>query len=357
MNNPPPFMVYALPRSRTLWLSRFLSHGPTKCGHDELWHVRGMDGIKSLLDMPNYGSAETAAAPWWRLIHTMRPDLRAVIVRRPVADVVNSLTATGVAFDREKLVTAMTRLDAKLDQIVARVPDVLEVAFDDLKDEATCAQVFQHCTGRTLDPAWFAGKSPLRLTVDLEAQIRYYQAHLPQLERAARTAKQAILAKIARRPVSSDAMTFQQEPFDVVFTEGRKLFERHCVGVGERPDSWETKNLDLMRTLEKIDALYVTTARCNGRLYGYLMSIVAPALETKAGIDAVQTLFYVSPDAPGIGLKLQRASIDFLRTKGVNQVAFRAGPRGHGEKISAIFKRLGAHDAGRVFTLNFKETA
>jgi hypothetical protein len=356
LKNPPPFIVYALPRSRTLWLSRFLSHGPTKCGHDELRHVRGMDGIKSLLDMPNYGSAETAAAPWWRLIHTMRPNLKTVIIRRPVADVVNSLMATGVAFDQQKLVATMTRLDAKLDQIKVRVPDVLEVAFDDLKNEATCAQVFQHCTVRPLDPEWFAGMSPLRLTVDLEAQIRYYQAHLPQLERAARTAKQAILAKIARRPVSSDAMTFQQEPFDVVFTEGRKLFEQHCIGVGEAPDNWTRKNLKLMRTLEKIGALYVTTARCNGRLYGYVMSIVAAARDTETGIDAVQTLFYVSPDAPGIGLKLQRASVDFLRTKGVNQVAFRAGPRGHGEKISAIFKRLGAQDAGRVFTLNFKET-
>jgi hypothetical protein len=351
------FIIYALPRSRTFWLSRFMSHGPTKCGHDELRYVRGMDDIKSLLDMPNYGSAETAAAPWWRLIHTMRPDLRAVIVRRPVADVVNSLTATGVAFDQQKLVTAMTRLDAKLDQIRARVPGVLEVAFDDLKNEATCAQVFQHCTGRTLDHGWFAGMSPLRLTVDLEAQIRYYQAHLPQLERAARTAKQAILAKIARRPVSSDAMTFQQEPFDVVFTEGRKLFEQHCVGVGEAPDSWTRKNLKLMRTLEKIGALYFTTARCNGRLYGYVMSIVAPALDTDTGIDAVQTLFYVSPDAPGIGLKLQRASVEFLRQKGVDQVLFRAGPRGHGEKIAAVFRRLGAQDAGHMFNLSLKEAA
>jgi hypothetical protein len=357
LKNLPPFIIYALPRSRTFWLSRFLSHGPTKCGHDELRHVRGMDDVKSLLDMPNYGSAETAAAPWWRLIHTMRPDLKVVIVRRPVADVVDSIMATGVAFDRQKLVTAMTRLDAKLDQIGARVPGALEVGFEDLNNEAVCAQVFEHCTVRQLDPAWFAGMSPLRLTVDLEAQIRYYQAHLPQLERTARTAKQAILAKVARRPVSSDAITFQQEPFDVVFTEGRKLFEQHCVGVGERPDSWETKNLDLMRTLEKVDALYVTTARCNGRLYGYLMSIVAAALDTETGIAAVQTLFYVSPDAPGIGLKLQRASIDFLRTKGVDQVAFRAGPRGHGEKISAIFKRLGAQDAGLVFTLNLKEAA
>lgn len=350
-----PFIIYALPRSRTYWLSKFLSHGPTKCGHDELRHIRSIDDIKSLLNIPFYGSVETAAAPWWRLLHSMRKDLRTVIVRRPPTDVMNSLMATGVAFDRGKLLTGMIRLDAKLDQIKARVQDVLEVQFSDLKDGDVCAQIFEHCTGQELDARWFRNMDAANLQIDLEAQVRYYQAHLPQLERVGNTAKQQILSKIAYRQVSSDAITFQQESFDVFLEDSQNLFAQHSIFVGENPGSWETKNLDLMRALEKLGALYVTTARSNGRMYGYIMSIVAPALDSKTGVDGIQTLFFVSPDAPGVGLKLQRSSIEFLRSKGVDQVAFRAGARGHGEKISAIFKRLGAQDAGHMFTLNLKE--
>ncbi len=334
-----------------------MCYGDTKCGHDQLRYIRGLDDLRSLLDMPSFGSVETAAAPWWRLIHAMRPDLRTVIVRRPVAGVVDSLMATSVAFDKPKLITAMTRLDAKLDQIRARVPGVLEVQFDDLSYGDVCAEVFEHCVGRLRDPFWFHTMNARRLTIDLEAMVRYCEAHRPQLERVGRLAKQRILAKMSRRPVSSDAMTFQQEPFDVVMADGCKLFEQHCIGVGEQPESWETKNLDLMRTLEQLGALYCTTARSNGRLFGYLMSIVSPALDSQTGVDAVQTLFFASPDAPGLGLKLQRASVAFLRQKGVDQVAFRAGPRGHGEKISAIFRRLGAVDAGHMFTLDLKEIA
>lgn len=352
-----PFIIYALPRSRTFWLSKFLSHGAWKCGHDELRYIRSLDDIKSLLDMPFYGSAETAAGPWWRLIHAMRPDIATVVIRRSVADVVASLLATGVLFDKPKLLRQMQKMDAKLDQIEARVPGVLSVKFDDLAEEKTCAQLFEHCTGQAPAETWFKTVAPLHLTVDLDAMMRYYHAHLPQLERVAGLAKQRILAKLSKRPVSSDAMTFQQEPFDVFLRDAQGLFAQHLVEVGEKPDAWTDKNLELMRVLEKHDALYVTTARSNGRMFGYLMSVVAPALDSRAGIDAVHTTFYASPDAPGIGIKLQRASVEFLRQKGVDQVSFRAGTRGSGPKMSALFKRLGATDAGQTFMLDLKGVA
>lgn len=352
-----PFIIYALPRSRTFWLSKFLSCGTWKCGHEELRHIRGLDDVKSLLNIQFYGSAETAGAPWWRLIHAMRPDIKTVVIRRPVADVMASLIATGIAFDVPKLTRHMHRLNSKLDQIESRVPGVLSVPYADLEHESTCALIFEHCTGMLPPDGWFNTIAPLRLTCDLDAMLRYTDAHRPQLERVGRLTKQRILAKMARRPVASDAMTFQQEPFDTFLESAQKLFPRHLIEVGESPEAWCEKNLDLMRVLESIGALYVTTARSNGKMFGYLMSIVAPRLDKLSGKDGVHTLFYASPDAPGIGLKLQRASIEFLRGIGVDQVTFRAGPRGSGERASALFKRLGAEDAGHMFILDVKEVA
>lgn len=350
-----PFIIYALPRSRTYWLSKFLSYGDTLCGHEEIRHLRGLDDVKSLLDMPCYGSAETAAAPFWRLVQTMRPDIKTVVIRRRVEDVVASLLATGIQFDRPRLLRQMHKLDAKLDQIEQRVLGALSVNFDDLSDEATCARVFEYCTGQALDPKWHAMMRDLRLTCDLQAIMRYFQAHAPQIERVTRLAKQRMLAKLARRPVASDSMVFQQEPFDQFLEGAQHLFAKHLIEVGEAPAAWETKNLELMRVLESLGALYVTTARSNGRMFGYLMSVISPALDSQK-LDGIHTLFYTSPDAPGVGLKLQRASVDFLRKKGVNQVSFRAGTRGSGEKISALFKRLGAEDAGHMYTLDLQES-
>lgn len=349
-----PFIIYALPRNRTFWLSKFLSHGATICGHEQIRHIRGLDDIKSLLDMPNHGSAETAAAPFWRLIQAVRPDIKTVVIRRPVADVVESLIATGVDFDRALLTRQMQELDAKLDQIEQRVPGAFSIAYDDLNDEATCARLYEHCTGQKHDPAHYTALAPQNLQCDLSAMMRYHHAHKPQIERVTRQAKQRMMAKIAFRPVASDGMTYQQEPFDQFLRDGQHLFAEHLIAVGEPPDNWENKNLGLMRKLESFGALYVTTARSNGKMFGYRISVIAPALDFK-GLEAVQTSQYTSPNAPGCGMKIERAAIAFLRSKGATKISGRDGVRGDGGRMTPFYKRLGFEDAGRMFTLDLQE--
>ena len=70
----PPFVVYALPRSRTFWLSRFLCYAEWNCGHDEIRHARSLDDVRAWFSQSYTGTVETAAAPWWRLIQRLRPD-------------------------------------------------------------------------------------------------------------------------------------------------------------------------------------------------------------------------------------------------------------------------------------------
>ena len=57
----PPFVVFALPRSRSAWLARFLTWGDWMCGHDELRHCRSLDDVRAWLAMP---CAAWVAAPW-----------------------------------------------------------------------------------------------------------------------------------------------------------------------------------------------------------------------------------------------------------------------------------------------------
>ena len=150
--------------------------------------------------------------------------------------------------------------------------------------------------------------------------------------------------------------TFQQEPFDVWLRDGEALFDEHLVDVGEAPGEWAGKNLPLMRKLSASGVLHVTTARCNGKMFGYLMSIFSPTLYDSGRTEALHTTFYCSPSAPGLGLKLQRASIEFLRGIGVAEVIFRAGTRGAGPKLGALYRRLGAEECGQLFILKLKAT-
>ena len=122
------YIVYALPRSRTFWLSKFLTYGDWICDHDAGLFLRGLEDVESWRRLPCRGSVETALAPFWRLAKGMLT----VTLRRPVDDVIESFRGTGLAFDFDMLVRKMRLLDAKLNQIECRVPNVFSLTYDEL---------------------------------------------------------------------------------------------------------------------------------------------------------------------------------------------------------------------------------
>src|SRR5580700_2793042 len=113
-----PFLVLALPRSRTTWLSRFLTYGPWSCSHEQARYIRSLEDARAWLGQPFTGSAETSVARWWRLIQRVRPDVRVVVVRRPIPEVIASLERLGprigVNFDRQRLAVELGRQDRAL---------------------------------------------------------------------------------------------------------------------------------------------------------------------------------------------------------------------------------------------------
>jgi hypothetical protein len=350
-----PFLVLGLPRSRTAWLSRFLTYGDWICGHDELRNMRSLDDVQTWLSQPCVGSAETAAAPFWRLID---PNIRIVIVRRPVADVVESLMRLpGCAFDRDALTTAMTKLDRKLDQIAAR-RDVLQVSFADLENETTCAAVFEYCLPYAHDPQWWAMWSAVNVQCDMRAYMRLCDAFRPALDKLGKVAKHRTLTQMAlRKAKTPDGFTFQTERFDDWLDDAAHLLAEHHFQIGESPDNWRNKNIPLLRALDDLGAMQITTARSNGRMFGYLMTLITPSLVTEGVMTAVNTAFFADPSAPGVGLKLQREALASFREKGIGQVFWETNTVGGGDRIGAIYKRLGAEEKGSVYRLNLAEAA
>lgn len=341
------YLVLGLPRSRTAWLSRFLTYGEWYCGHEELRHLRSLDDVAAWFSQPCTGSAETAAAPWWRLIPQ---DVRIVTVRRPVADVIESLMALpGLSFDRDALTKLMAYHDRKLDQIEAR-RDVLSVTFDDLNNEETCKRVFEHCTLLAHDPAHWARLAPVNVQCHMVAMMRHYQAF--PLDSLARTARHKIMAQLSAREPVVDGMTFQTEDFDTWLADAGPLFDDHLIQVGEAPGDWQNKNIPLMRRIHDAGAMQIMTARSNGRMFGYLMTLIAPSLVGEDVVSATNTTFYASPDAPGTGLKLQRAALAELKRRGVDHVVWEAGQRGSGPRLGAMYRRLGAREHGQMFRLD-----
>ena len=358
----PTFVIMGLPRSRTTWLSKFLTYGGVYCGHDELQHMRNLADVRSWLSQPMTGTTETMAASYWRLLARMAPEANVVIVRRPVEEVVDDIMSIELfgsgQFDRELLTKAMQRLEFKLNQASKRLNNVLDVNFSDLTKEATCRKIFEHCLPFEWDTAWWAALDKVRVNCAFHAQMRYAAAFGPQFKKFAETAEYTMRADLAtQRQKIPDDMNFQEESFETWQRDGVKLFEKHCVEVDEMPTAYQGKNWDLMAECAARGNLQVVTARSNGRMFGYLMTILAPSMETPAQRVAIHTTFFADKYAPGIGIKLQRLSLLKLKERGIDEVFFRAGPRGSGPKMGPLYKRLGAQPDGELYRLTFNEVA
>lgn len=328
------------------------------CGHEEARHVRSVEDVRSWLSQPFCGTVETAAAPFWRLPGQIRPDVRVLTVRRAVEDVVESLIRTGIAFNRSVLERKMRHLDRKLDQIEKN--GALRVDFDDLNTEAVCAKIFEHCLPYRHDPEWWSDMTARNLQISLPALARYEQAHAAQLRRA--EAACAALIRSSAWPdvrlgiADASGVSIQRENLFTFGRDGVALFEEHCEMVGEPRDEWTRKNIPLIRRIEDAGAWVYMTARCNGRMLGYLQTLIGPSLEKEGSVSATEGAFFVTRDAKGmnLGMRLQKATIQHLKSRGVAELRMREGVRGSGPKLGVMYRRLGAVEDGNWFRMDLK---
>lgn len=356
----PPFIVLALPRSRSFWLSKFLSYGGWTCGHEELRHMRSLEDVKAWLSLPATGTAETAAAPWWRTLQTLAPQIRVVVVRRPPADVFDSLTRLDIAFDKAALRAELRHLDRKLDQITERWPGVLSIRFDDLAAEQTCAQVFEHCLPFKHDPPWWAALAALNLQIDMAAMMRYMAAYRPQLKKLAALAKQQTVAgmqPLGRADGATpdfDGVVIGEEDFGSYWRDGQHLMREHCLAVGEDEDEFRRMNIPLFEQINLDGKGCIVSARINGRMMGYITAFFSPSFKSKDEIYFVQMAFFVSSDAKRLNLplRMQRAILDIAKRRGATKAIFRAGVNGEGNRFSSLYKRMGGSDFGQLYDLD-----
>lgn len=350
-----PYLILGCPRSRTAWVSRFLTYRDWSCGHDEARHCRQLEDVKSWLSQPNTGTVETAAAPFWRLALHLRPDLRLITIRRDLDEAAASAVRCGLTADFEQTVKVMRRLDHKLGQIERRVPGVRSFRFEDLVREDVCADLFEHCLPYKHDHDRWSHLTLANVQINVPELFRYIVAHRPQMDRLAGIAKQKSLALLsARKARDKDGLTIQCEPLADLLRDGAALFRQHCAEVGEYPEAFEGKNLPLLQRLEDIGCLQVVTARSNGKTFGYLLTVLSPSLESQDRLSACHTAFYASPDYPGLGLKLQRAAVERLTERGVGEVLLGARGRGAGERLSALYRRLGAEPFAQYYKLDLE---
>lgn len=175
-----PFIVYALPRSRTAWMAKFLSYNEWQCGHEQAIFMRSVYDIKRLFSLNYTGVVETAAAQGWRIIKHHVPHIRQVVVKRPIEDVMKSMVKTA-EYDVPRLRKVMEYGNRMLDEISGQ-PGVLTLDFDSLGTMEGCAALFEHCLPYRFDSGWWKSLKGQNIQLGVPEVITYYHEHKPEIE-------------------------------------------------------------------------------------------------------------------------------------------------------------------------------
>jgi hypothetical protein len=164
-----PYMVFSAGRSRTMWLSAFLTYGICVCHFEATAKVSSLSEVLTMLSIPGMGAAETLAAPAWPLLLTAEPRLRVVVVQRPIEEILASLVAATrdqIQLDLEKLRHLLAYVRRALDKLSLQ-PQTLTVDFHELEREETCAAIFEHCLPYKHDSGWWKFLSAKNINPDV----------------------------------------------------------------------------------------------------------------------------------------------------------------------------------------------
>ena len=195
-----PFIIYGLPRSRTAWLSMFLTYKDWTCHHEKMMHMRRIGDFKELMTAPNTGSAETGACYGRCLMKYFAPNLKEVVILRPVEEVMESLMKIDMrgmfVFDRVKLKKIVDKGRRALDKI-AKDPKVLVINYADLEKEETCKRIFEFCLPYKFDRDWWIYYHEKNIQLDFPMLLAYRKNNKGTIDGYKNLCK-SMLIKLAR---------------------------------------------------------------------------------------------------------------------------------------------------------------
>jgi hypothetical protein len=193
-----PFVIFALPRSRTAWMAHYLNYNRSNVGHDitiECKHPG--DFFEGFERGTLRGTVETGAVLAWKLIRQRLPEAKFVVVRRPLEAVRLSLGQFGIAAPEGELEARDEMLG-----VVSKLPGSETLDYSDLCIPQVCKWLFEHCLEQTWDPQWHETLAGINIQVDMKARVEQLVRNYADLQ----TLQAEMLAAIRGVPGSAPCL-------------------------------------------------------------------------------------------------------------------------------------------------------
>lgn len=168
-----PFFILSLPRSRSAWLSAWLSYNGRPCHHDTLGRIESVGELRNYTDLGACGFAETSGSYFPRVLHREFPNAKFLIVRRRPAEVQLSLEALGRR-DAAAVVKVTTGALEEAEAYLRSRTEVRAVPFDELNDMTTLQGVWRFLRDDRFPVRHTADMLDLRVT-----KLRPFAGHWP----------------------------------------------------------------------------------------------------------------------------------------------------------------------------------
>lgn len=170
-----PFIVMALPRSRTAWMSKFLSYPPRSCAHDLVLECSSIQEYLEALGRFD-GTIETGAMLGWRVLRKRMPLARIAVVRREKKEVLASLAKFGINWAEPEMNVRDDLLAS-----IAQAPGVLSLRYEELNTREGCKALFEHCLEIPFDSEWWEAAQNLNIQIDMRARLEEIASKQHQL--------------------------------------------------------------------------------------------------------------------------------------------------------------------------------
>jgi hypothetical protein len=352
MTSGAPFLIMGLPRSRTVWLSHYLSKGRLDVGHDLATTCGSLDEFVAKL-YTKAGSVETGAMLGWRALREAIPELRLILVRRPLEGVVNSLGRTGVQVDHG-MTTELIRRDGMLDAAMLS-PGVRTVQFHEINLASHCKWLFETCREEPWDRQWWESLRYTNIQANMQQRLLFLNQHRAELDNFKREVE--VVENELALPKSCDGLVIQLESWQTCGAEADALGKAHFSEVGGPDEPARKYELDqqVFDFLSRSGAMRFSTARLDGKLIGYCSWNVELDPECLGTLVARQGAWFVEPGAPArAAIKLYNSALADLQLMGVTYCYPHHRIHGRGSDLGKFFSHLGAIKIQDEYSLDLR---
>ena len=160
-----PFIIFSLPRSRSAWLSHYLSYGSAIVGHDISIECNAPEDFFNSFKFGMTGTVETGAIEAAGLIREALPGVKFLVVLRPLTEVKASLAKFGIEAPEGQLEHRQRLLFSLTHQ------GIPTIEFRDLSNPAIAKFIFEYCLDVPYDPIWRDECEVLNIQINMPRRV------------------------------------------------------------------------------------------------------------------------------------------------------------------------------------------